>query len=189
MGVFQPGSCFFDITEKVCSLMKQSRIAHDLIRFIWRQSPSRFAPLQSGSGDRKFCCQLLERHVDAALQSLQLRETQPLLNLPNQVGGMLCFRTIFSSVAAFMAFLLIQLTQSNVSIGRSQKPPSVRDQRTTPSGSDLPKTARNSWKSTGFVRWKSNPASLPRSMSSVPPRPVSSTALTGRLRLASAMTS
>src|SRR5438093_12976842 len=38
-----------------------------------------------------------------------------------------------------MASLLIQLTQFNVSIGRSQKSPSVRDQRTTPSGVDLTK--------------------------------------------------
>src|SRR5213083_3064128 len=36
-----------------------------------------------------------------------------------------------------MASLLIQLTQFNVSIGRSQKSPIVRDQRTTPSGGDL----------------------------------------------------
>src|ERR687891_689720 len=79
----QPGSRFFDVAKNIRRVLKQPRKTHDLIRFIWRQSPNRFAPLQSGSRDGKFCCELLKWHLHAVLESLQLRETQSLLDPAN----------------------------------------------------------------------------------------------------------
>jgi hypothetical protein len=46
------------------------------------------------------------------------------------------------------------------------------------------RTVRSSWKSIGLVRWKSNPASLLRLMSSSLSNPVRATPLTGCFRLA-----
>src|SRR6266513_371535 len=89
--IFQPGAPFFDVAKDTRRVLEQTQEANNFIRFIRRQPPSRFAPLQSGSRDRKFCRQLLERQVNAVLQSLEFSETQPLLNFPNQFGGMRCF--------------------------------------------------------------------------------------------------
>src|SRR5882724_156065 len=91
--MFQPSPRLIDVAKNIRGVLEQSRKAHDLIRLVWRQPTSRFAPLQSGSRDRKFCCELLKWQGDAVLQSLQFRETQSLLNLPNQVSRMLCFCT------------------------------------------------------------------------------------------------
>src|SRR5438034_10613403 len=45
----QPGPRLIDVAKNFRGMLEQSRKAHHLIRFIWRQPPSSFAPLQSGS--------------------------------------------------------------------------------------------------------------------------------------------
>src|SRR6266566_7305273 len=87
--MFQPGSRLVDVAKNIRRVFKQSRKPHDLVGFIRRQAAVRFAPLQCGSRDGKFCCELLKRHVDTVLQRFQLGERQSLLNPANQFVRML----------------------------------------------------------------------------------------------------
>src|SRR5438046_5116849 len=72
--MFQPSPRFLDVAKNTRRVFQQSRKANDLVRFIRRQSPVCFAPLQCGSRDGKFCCELLKRHIDLSLQSFQIGE-------------------------------------------------------------------------------------------------------------------
>src|SRR6266700_5335742 len=72
--MFQPGSRLVDVAKNIRRVFKQSRKPHDLVGFIRRQAAVRFAPLQCGSRDGKFCCELLKRHVDTVLQRFQIGE-------------------------------------------------------------------------------------------------------------------
>src|SRR6476620_3640001 len=45
----QPGPRFSNVAKNIRGMLEQSRKAHDLVRFVWRQSPGGFAPLQSRS--------------------------------------------------------------------------------------------------------------------------------------------
>jgi hypothetical protein len=115
--VFQPCSRFFDIAENCCRVSEQSRKTNHFVRFIRRQSPRGFAPLQSRSRNAKFRRELLKWQVEGLLQSLQLSETQALLNSLNQVCRMACFlrmHSLFQRGGLHSA--LIQLTQCDVSI-------------------------------------------------------------------------
>src|SRR6266404_3420972 len=47
--MFQPGARLIDVAENIRRMLKQSRKPQNFVGFIWRQPPSRFAPLQSGS--------------------------------------------------------------------------------------------------------------------------------------------
>src|SRR5437764_4785181 len=47
--VFQPFSRSFDIAENCGRVSKQSRKTNNFVRFIWRESPRAFAPLESGT--------------------------------------------------------------------------------------------------------------------------------------------
>src|SRR5437016_6919101 len=121
--VFQPCSRSFNIAENCRRVSEQSRKTNHLVRFIRRQSPRGLASLQSGTRNAKFRRELLKRQVEGVLQSLQFGKPQAFLNFLNQfswVHRFSTYRMFIESCRLHELCGLIQLTQSNVSIGQSQ---------------------------------------------------------------------